>query len=100
MLGRRTLPMLSKLGQRQMSSNAPGFGAIPKSLYNNVWKKSNIMYITYIVVGCVAIEVVYGSVTQSIWDNANKGKLYKQIDWTQFKSEDDEDEDEDEDDDE
>lgn len=46
---------------------------IPQMLYNNVWKKSTVAYVTYIIVGCVAIEAVFGSVTQSIWDNANKG---------------------------
>ena len=40
------------------------------------------------------IEVVYGSVTDSIWDSNNKGKLYHQIDWSKFKSEDDEEEEE------
>eukprot|EP00596_Hydrurales_sp_CCMP1899_P003349 CAMPEP_0119042240 /NCGR_PEP_ID=MMETSP1177-20130426/14477_1 /TAXON_ID=2985 /ORGANISM="Ochromonas sp, Strain CCMP1899" /LENGTH=89 /DNA_ID=CAMNT_0007008879 /DNA_START=149 /DNA_END=418 /DNA_ORIENTATION=+ len=68
------------------------FLKIPLQLYQNVWKKSNILYITYIVVGCVVIEVVYGGITSSIWDTYNQGKLYKQIDWTKFKSEDDEDE--------
>lgn len=59
-----------------------------------MWKKSNILYLTYIVVGCVVLEVVYGSVTDSIWESNNKGKLYSQIDWSKFKSEDDEEEEE------
>ena len=67
-------PLASKLmtSTRGMSSK-PGFGAVPQALYQGVWRKSNIAYITYIVVGCVAIEIVYGSVTQSIWDSANQG---------------------------
>jgi len=141
------------LGRRAASSGggsgvASSVGGIPQALYNNVWRKSNIMYITYIVAGCVVIEVVYGSVTTSIWETRNKGvslcgsslapgtrqlagsnaaggqrvpqqtvdshlrektlftylpcapipltsqKLFKQIDWSKFKSEDDEEDEE------
>ena len=49
------------------------FAKIPIAFYQNVWKKSNIMYITYIVIGCVLIEVVYGSVTTAVWDSYNQG---------------------------
>ena len=91
----RVLSQMGSAQKRSMSSNP--FGSVPQSLYRGVWRKSNIMYITYVVVGCVAIEVVYGSVTTSIWNNANQGKLFHQIDWTQFKSEDDEDEDDEDD---
>ena len=49
------------------------FARIPIAFYENVWKKSNILYITYIVVGCVIIEVVYGSVTTAVWDSYNQG---------------------------
>ena len=90
----RVLSQMGSAQKRSMSSNP--FGSVPQSLYRGVWRKSNIMYITYVVVGCVAIEVVYGSVTTSIWNNANQGKLFHQIDWTQFKSEDDEDDEDDE----
>ena len=58
-------------GKRQMSGQP--FGSLPTALYNGVWRKSNIMYITYVVVGCVAIEVVYGAVTNKIWESANSG---------------------------
>ncbi|KAJ1390083.1 hypothetical protein B484DRAFT_409113 [Ochromonadaceae sp. CCMP2298] len=68
--------------------------SIPSTLYNNVWRKSNVLYITYIVAGCVVIEGIYGSFTSMIWDSYNSGKLYKQIDWTKFKSEDDDEEEE------
>ena len=59
------------VARRSMSSQP--FGSLPTSLYQGVWRKSNILYITYVVVGCVAIEVVYGSVTTKIWENANAG---------------------------
>ena len=58
---------------RMASSSAAQLGGIPTALYKNVWRKSNIMYITYIVAGCVVIEVVYGSVTNGIWESRNKG---------------------------
>jgi len=65
-LFKRAAPAFNQNGRKQFSS-------IPQTLYNNVWGKSNIAYITYIVVGCVAIEFVYGGVTTSIWESANKG---------------------------
>lgn len=46
---------------------------IPKQLYEKVWQKSNIAYITYIVVGCIVLEFVYGSATGFIWDTYNQG---------------------------
>ena len=149
---RSSAPRSAVLGRRAASSGggsgaASSVGGIPQALYNNVWRKSNIMYITYIVAGCVVIEVVYGSVTTSIWETRNKGvslcgsslapgtrqlvgsnpaggqrepqqtvdshlreklysltvcpypphlpqKLFKQIDWSKFKSEDDEEDEE------
>ena len=58
----------------KFSSNSEmNFAKIPIAFYQNVWKKSNIMYITYIVIGCVLIEVVYGSVTTAVWDSYNQG---------------------------
>jgi hypothetical protein len=57
------------LQQRNMSTG----GGLPGALDKYVWRKSTISYITYIVVGCVAIEAVFGNVSQSIWDNANSG---------------------------
>lgn len=81
----------ARMGMRSASSAAAG---VPQQLYQNVWRKSNILYVTYIVAGCVVLEVFYGGITNGIWDAANKGKLYKQIDWSKFKSEDDEEEEE------
>ncbi|CAM9925735.1 unnamed protein product [Phaeothamnion confervicola] len=64
-----------------------------EAVYNRVWK-SNAGYITYIVVGAIALEMVYGKATDALWDSVNKGKQYKDIDWSKFKTEDDEDEEE------
>ena len=35
--------------------------------------KSNVRYVTFIVAGAVALEVVYGSVTDMVWENINRG---------------------------
>ena len=61
------------LSSKFSSKSDLDFARIPIAFYENVWKKSNILYITYIVVGCVIIEVVYGSVTTAVWDNYNQG---------------------------
>ena len=65
-VARQAAPMLQK-------RNLTAGSGIGQTLYNNVWKKSTISYVTYILVGCVAIEMIFGNVSQSIWDNANKG---------------------------
>lgn len=71
------LPMraMSSKFSTQTSQDASklNFLQVPLQLYQNVWKKSNILYITYIVVGCVVLEVVYGGVTTTIWDTYNQG---------------------------
>eukprot|EP01039_Chlorochromonas_danica_P008474 gene8474-9340_t len=64
-------------------------GGIPSLLQKTVWKKSNVAYITYVVVGLVAAEFVYGTATNYIWEQYNYGKLYHQIDWSKFKTDDD-----------
>ena len=62
----RTFPKVA-LQQQRKSSNIGTF------LQNTVWKKSTVMYITYIIAGCVALEVVYGKLTNYIWDSYNYG---------------------------
>lgn len=47
--------------------------SVPTSLYNNVWRKSTILYITYVLSGCIVLEAIYGSVTNFIWESNNKG---------------------------
>jgi Ubiquinol-cytochrome C reductase, UQCRX/QCR9 like len=34
--------------------------------------RNNITYVTYIVVGCVVMEAVYGNTIDYIWDTYNK----------------------------
>jgi hypothetical protein len=42
---------------RSMASN-PSAG-IPQALYNNLWRKSNVFYLTYIVAGKTITIVIY-----------------------------------------
>ena len=49
------------------------FSSLPSTLYKNVWRKSNILYITYVAAGCVVIEVIYGNLTNFIWESYNYG---------------------------
>ena len=37
------------------------------------WGKSSAVYFTYIVVGAVTFEVVYGAATDSLWEYFNRG---------------------------
>ena len=47
----------SKMINRSMASTNPSSG-LPQSLYNNLWRKSNVLYLTYIVAGDNNYEVV------------------------------------------
>jgi hypothetical protein len=55
-----------------------------------------MMYLTYIVAGCVVLEFAYGGVMDYAWETNNKGKLFHQVDWTKFKNADDDEDEEDE----
>ena len=60
-----------------MRSPVRNASSVPTILYNNLWRKSNILYITYIVVGCIGCEILYGSVTGWIWNSTNQGVFMK-----------------------
>jgi hypothetical protein len=62
----RAVPVKKVAAQRNVAG-------LSEALYNNLWKKSNISYITYIVTGCVVLEAVYGKVTNFIWESYNYG---------------------------
>jgi hypothetical protein len=57
-------------GRRQASSSSSSLATM---LYENVWRKSNVFYVTYIAAGCVILEVIYGSATNFLWESANRG---------------------------
>lgn len=46
---------------------------IGNALQKGIWKKSNVNYIAYVAVGCIALEIVYGKVTDMVWDTVNRG---------------------------
>ena len=75
MIARFVRPTLARPAVRFASSAGAksSADAIPEQLYKNVWRKSNIMYITYIVAGCVVIEAVYGTLTNTLWESKNSG---------------------------
>lgn len=60
-------------GFRRLQTQAQPKRFISSWLAKNVWGKSNAMYVTYIFAGCVAIEFVYGGVTNALWDINNSG---------------------------
>jgi hypothetical protein len=60
---------------------------------NKLVFRKNFSYVAFVVVGAVACDVIYGGVTDMVWDNMNRGRLFHQVDWSKFKGEDDDDED-------
>ena len=69
---RSTLPVIrTSISHRHASS-----GGLPSKLMKNVWQKSTPMYVAYVIVGCVVVEFVYGSVTNCIWEKYNYGVRY------------------------
>uniref|UniRef100_A0A7S1YXE8 Uncharacterized protein n=1 Tax=Trieres chinensis TaxID=1514140 RepID=A0A7S1YXE8_TRICV len=98
----------ARTGARRMAAttgsvrhaSGPGIPSSLLSSWYNVFGKSNVMYITWIVFGVLAAETITGSGTDALWNSVNKGRTYDSVDWTKFKTDEDEDEDEEEDEDE
>lgn len=50
------------------------------SSFDNFYKtalKSNMSQITFVVVGAIIFEVIYGSATEALWNNANQGVRFR-----------------------
>ena len=56
----------------------------------------NFSYITFIVLGAITMETIYGGITTGLWKTMNRGKLYEDIDWTKFVEQEEEEEEDDE----
>jgi hypothetical protein len=67
------------------------------TLYKTVFKR-NITYVTYVMVGAVVAESVWGKTFDAMWSASNQGKLYEHNDWSKWEFDWGDDEDEDEDD--
>ena len=65
----------------------------------NRFGQSTARYATFLAVGVILAEMGTNSLTDSLWESNNKGKTYKQVDWSKFDPQDDEEEDDDDDDD-
>ncbi len=63
---------------------------IASFLQKNVWGKSNVAYVAYVLVGAIVCQEIFVNVTDSVWEYSNQGKLYHHVDWSKFKSEEDE----------
>jgi hypothetical protein len=53
-----------------------------------------------LAVGVIVVELITNSATDALWEMNNRGKTYKQVDWSKFDPPDEDDEDEEDDDDE
>lgn len=63
----RTLPVIRKAVQtRQMAG-------IPQFLQQNVWKKSMVNYLAYVMAGLIVVECTYGATTNFLWESINHG---------------------------
>lgn len=69
-------------------------------LSNNSFGSSTARYATFLAVGVIFAELITNGVTDALWEMNNRGKTYKQVDWSKFDPADDDDEDDDDDDDE
>jgi len=57
-----------------------------------IFAKSNAMYMTWIVAGVLATELIYGKATDFVWASVNRGRTFDTVDWTKFKTEEEEEE--------
>ena len=58
---------------RPTSRKISSVSEIPNLIQKTIWGKSNMMYITYVLVGALAVELIYGTATNYIWETVNKG---------------------------
>ena len=69
------------LGARPAARRAPQMALVPSRGLNDTayqtFFKSNVRYVTFIVAGAVALEVVYGSATDMLWESMNRGVSVK-----------------------
>ncbi len=65
-------------GLRWTSSTSRG-GASRHPGGMNLIFKSNAAYVTYIVLGCVAVENIWSKGIEATWDSVNRGKQYKDV---------------------
>lgn len=68
---------LASASMRLRSTHRPArnMSSIPTFLYENVWRKSNVFYVTYIFGGCVVVEAIYGTLTNFLWESANQNVM-------------------------
>lgn len=59
---------------------------------------STARYATFLAVGAIGAELLTNATTDALWEMNNRGKTYKQVDWSKFDPPDDDEEDEEEDD--
>jgi Ubiquinol-cytochrome C reductase, UQCRX/QCR9 like len=52
-----------------------------------------------LAVGVIVVELITNSATDALWEMNNRGKTYKQVDWSKFDPPDEEEEDGDDEDD-
>jgi hypothetical protein len=62
----------------------------------NRFGKSNAMYMTWLVAGILAVELIHGKATDYFWASVNRGRTFDTVDWSKFKSIDEEEEEEEE----
>ena len=56
------------------------------SPFYNLVLKSNVTYVTFVLVGAAVAGGLYGATMDFVWKSYNRGRLYDQIDWTKWNS--------------
>ncbi len=75
----RTTPGFGRTAGLRWASSTTGGGATRHPGGMNLIFKSNAAYVTYIVLGCVAVEFIWKKGVESAWDSVNSGKQYKDV---------------------
>ena len=92
-LGVRTATRATAIQRRHVNTKEA------QSAMSGAWNaivSRNFSYVTFIVLGAITIETIYGGVTTGMWKAMNRGKLYSDIDWTKFVEKEEEEEEDDE----
>lgn len=70
---RSAVSAATSAGSRAASAaSSPGASSIGGLAYNLVFRR-NVTYVSYVLVGAIVLEGVYGTVTDGLWSSMNKG---------------------------